>query len=190
MQIDDQYHILDQFNEACKDAADVASRTFTHEEFEIKLAMTIPDIDDWWTIQIDGKDIKTRYIEFIASFNDTDRQKFLDQGRQEIAKFPDYEAHFRAARSTAMEPLTIDMHYLPHFVEYMNDVFEQFEGYNVLQRTLENEGMSGRLCMRLVNEDHSDFMDKGNLHGLCNYRMVLLAKTNPIPPTQSIRFTN
>ena len=117
MQIDDQFHILDQFNEACRDAADVASRTFTQEEFEIKLAMTIPDIDDWWTIQIDNKDIKTRYIEFIAGLSDQKRENRLKQGYDEIAKFPEYNAHFRAARSNAVEPLNIDLNYLPHFVD-------------------------------------------------------------------------
>ncbi|GEM_PF-6923095 len=178
MKIDDPFHILDQFNEACKDAADKAAHTVA-QEFEIKLAVAIADIDDWWTIQIEDRDVKTRYADFLTHKTPEERQDFLSIGREEINHFPANKAHLNAARAASKVPLLIDMHYLPHFVEYMDDVFDAMEGYRYMQQILKDNTMSGRIAMRLVDDGPKDFENAGNPHGLCQYRLSLLAELEP-----------
>lgn len=186
MKLDDEFSLVKHFDRACSLLASGIEAGYSNDLNAYQLSLTIPDIDDWWAITIDGKNILQRYIDHVALFSDNEKKHYFETSYKYLSEFEDYKAHFDAKMSqTAEEKWGDKLRYLPHIIRYMDDVFEKLDGYKKLQDTLKEKGMKGSVFLSPANDVAEE--DR-NLNGFGVYRLIIV--TNEIEPNPSHQTPN
>ena len=202
MTLDDEYGLLETFNDACYEMAralqdGVANKYIAQDQQEFVLGemVGIDQVEDWWTISFETEgipprqDFFTSYVEQLKKLTKVRLNEYFDGARTMLRDFNIYSSHFDAKlERVAAEELPEKIRYLPHVITYLDNVFESHRGYEVLKAEMAKEGLEPKIYFT-PTEPNDRNSDNLNLDTNGVYKLVLIGRKTDYAaiPTANVR---